>query len=78
MQGPLTLATIQSHLAFEPAGELDLSGVTQIDSAGLSLLLELKRRAQKRGAVLGFTQVTPAVKHLANHFGVSEILGIRS
>lgn len=78
MQGPLTFATVATHLGTEPSGELDLSGVTQIDSAGLSLLLELKRGAQKRGVVLGFTRVTPAIKHLANHFGVSGILGIQS
>ena len=49
MQGPLTLATVLQQLAAcPPEREINLSGVTQLDSAGLSLLLELKRRARAR------------------------------
>ncbi len=82
MQGPLTFSTVPAYLEqaarLSRAGELDLSGVTQMDSAGLSLLLELKRRAQLEGVVLGFTQVPTPVKRLADHFGISGILEIKT
>lgn len=78
MQGPLTFATVPALLDAELSGDQSLAGVTQIDSAGLSLLLELKRRASARGVMLGFTQVPAAVRQLADHFDVSGILGIKA
>ncbi len=41
--------------------QLDLSGVTEMDSAGLQLLLLLKAEAQKRGFVLRLLQHSEAV-----------------
>ena len=52
--------------------EVDLSGVTEIDSAGLQLMLQVKR---SHGWALRFINHSPAVlqildiAHLAAHFG---------
>jgi len=77
IQGPLNFASVPQHLGDEWQGEVSLADITQLDSAGLSLLLEMKRRAKARGVMLGFTQVPLAVQHLAEHFGISGILGLK-
>lgn len=77
MLGPLTFATVSQHLQKDWQGEVSLAGVTQLDSAGLSLMLEMKRRANAQGAMLGFTEVPPAVHRLADHFGISGMLELK-
>lgn len=55
--------------------QLDLSGVTELDSAGLQLLLFLKREANDRQIQLSLTQHSQAVVevfellNLSKHFG---------
>lgn len=56
------------------AGMLDLSKVTRADSAGISLLLELSRRAQKRGVQLRITGANEQIRSLLRFFGLDEIL----
>ncbi len=77
IQGPLTFATVGQYLNTPFEGACDLCGVSKIDSAGLALLLEMKRRAQARGVMLGFVQVPSAIHQLADHFGISGMLGLR-
>lgn len=55
--------------------QLELSGVTEIDSAGLQLLLFLKQEAEQRNIQFSLTQHSQAVVevfellNLGNHFG---------
>lgn len=57
-------------------GALDLSTVTRADSAGLALLLELKRRARRNGATLTLIGAPPQLLGLARFFSVSSLLDL--
>ena len=56
--------------------ELDLSGVTRADSAGLALLLELAREARAAGRELRCTRVPEQLRRLAGFFGVTDVLAL--
>ena len=56
------------------AGELDLQSVRRVDSAGISLLLELQRRAQRAGTSLRLRGASPELKNLGAFFGVDSLL----
>lgn len=56
--------------------ELDLSGVTRVDSAGLALLLELARHARSRGRELRCMHAPEQLRRLADFFGLSSLLGL--
>ena len=69
---------MKSSLAQVPAGgsfEVDLSGVTEMDSAGVQLLIAAKRSTDESGRVLRMAGSSPAVSEvfrtlqLASHFG---------
>jgi anti-anti-sigma factor len=49
------------RLGAAPAFELDLGGVTEIDGAGLQLLVHLQREAQRSGCTLRLLAPSPAV-----------------
>ncbi len=68
---PAVLAQADSLVA---AGVLDLATVTRADSAGVSLLLELSRRAQKRGVQLRITGANEQIRSLLKFFGLDGIL----
>lgn len=74
----LSLRTAVDVLKAAPAltagGVLDLSGVTRADSAGISLLLELTRRA---GGSLKFSGAPQQVVQLARFFGVDSVLSFQ-
>jgi anti-anti-sigma factor len=44
--------------------ELDLSGVTELDTAGVQLLLLARREADHRGGVARITALSPAVQEV--------------
>ena len=67
----VVLAQADSLIA---AGTLDLATVTRADSAGISLLLELSRRAQKRGVQLRITGANEQIRSLLKFFGLDGIL----
>lgn len=52
--------------------EIDLSGVTEIDSAGLQVLIAAKRLADDRGTALTFTGHSPAVLEILD---LTDLLG---
>ncbi len=58
--------------------EIDLSEVTEMDSAGVQLLMSAKRSADESGRALRMAGLSPAVDdvfrtlRLASHFGVSQ------
>jgi len=56
--------------------ELDLSGVTRVDSAGLALLLELARAARAQGRELRCTHAPEQLRRLAEFFGLSPLLAL--
>jgi phospholipid transport system transporter-binding protein len=55
---------------------VDLSGVSEVDSSALSLLLEWQRTARAAGRVIAFTHLPANLKSLADLYGVSELLGV--
>jgi phospholipid transport system transporter-binding protein len=56
--------------------ELDLAGVTRVDSAGLALLLELARLAQARGRTLRCMRAPEQLRRLADFFGLTPLLAL--
>ena len=54
---------------FEGVTLVDLAGVTEVDSSAVSLLLEWRR--QVKGAALRFANLPPALKSLADLYGVA-------
>jgi phospholipid transport system transporter-binding protein len=73
------LVAARASLDQDPAGgpvELDLSGVTRVDSAGLALLLELARHARDRGRELRCTRAPEQLRRLAEFFGISGLLAL--
>jgi len=54
---------------------VDLSGVTEVDSAAVSLLLEWRRQALRAKRTIRFSNIPANLKSLATVYGVSELLG---
>jgi phospholipid transport system transporter-binding protein len=54
--------------------EVDLGGVTDVDSAGLALLLEWLSMARRQGQVVSFAGVPEKLLALARLSGVEEML----
>ncbi len=87
IEGELTIyraaelaAALRAALAEVPAGaafELDLSDVTEMDCAGVQLLIAARRSTDESGRVLHLTGSSPAVAEvfdtlqLASHFGAA-------
>ncbi|HLO96096.1 MAG TPA: STAS domain-containing protein [Burkholderiaceae bacterium] len=55
--------------------ELDLAGVTELDTAGLQLLMMLKREAAARGGVLRLQGHSPAVLEVFELLNVAAFFG---
>lgn len=75
--GPMNIDSVSALLA-QSAGMLeglalvDLSGVTEADSSAISLLLEWRRQA--KSAALHFANLPPALKSLADLYGVADLI----
>ncbi len=80
LSGELSLPTMADWLPridrLATAGSLDLSGVTHADSAGIALLLELRRTAQSRGQNLQFTNAPAQLRQLTDFFGLTSALSL--
>ncbi|MBM3357575.1 MAG: STAS domain-containing protein [Betaproteobacteria bacterium] len=79
--GAITIANVAA-LVNEAGGLLsadditvDLSGVTEVDSAAVSLLLEWRRQALRAKRTIRFSNIPANLKSLATVYGVSELLG---
>ena len=79
--GPLTIANA-AQLAEEGRRMfvaervvVDLEGVTEVDSAGVSLLLEWRRAASSANRQIEFVHLPANLKSLAVLYGVAELLG---
>ena len=90
MEGDLTIyeaaalkTELMAALAESAVLELDLSGVGELDTAGLQLLLLLKNEAQTIGHDVRFVQHSPAIRDvlelcdLATVFGDPIVVGRR-
>ncbi|HVT36463.1 MAG TPA: STAS domain-containing protein [Nevskiaceae bacterium] len=76
--GELSFATARGLLeALGGADSIDLTAISRADSAGISLLLELTRRAQARSRTLTLHNANAQVRSLARFFGVDSLLEFR-
>lgn len=76
--GELSFGTATGLLREHSGSEapvLDLAGVTRVDSAGLALLLELKRESKAPGG-LRFANAPAQLRELAEFFGLSDLLAL--
>jgi phospholipid transport system transporter-binding protein len=78
--GAITYANAGAVLAAAAAlplptsGIVSCGGITAADSAAVSLLLALKRRAAAEGTTLAFVSAPPVLTKLASLYGVEDIL----
>ncbi len=78
LSGELGFATATALLkahAGATAPVLDLSGVTRVDSAGLALLLELKRESKAPGG-LRLENAPTQLRRLSDFFDLSSLLNL--
>jgi phospholipid transport system transporter-binding protein len=81
VRGPLTIADAASlvdegkRLFVAESIVVDLGGVTEVDSAAVSLLLEWQRTARAANRRIEFVNLPENLKSLAALYGVSELLG---
>jgi phospholipid transport system transporter-binding protein len=81
LQGPVTIASVQTLLE-EGARSItaaevmiDLTGVTEVDSTAVSLLLEWRRQAAAASRVIRYVNLPANLVSLAELYGVTDLLG---
>lgn len=81
IEGEMTLDSVPGMVAalddFFVAGaahQVDLSGVGEVDSSAVALLLEWQRQAAGKGCSLRWISVPPSLENLAKLYGVQELL----
>ena len=81
LQGAVTAESVVALLVqgaqrfTAPSVTVDLSGVTEVDSSALSLLLEWRREAARNGREIRFRNLPASMKSLAELYGITELLG---
>jgi phospholipid transport system transporter-binding protein len=81
LKGPVTMANVEALLvdgAKQIEGTrvtVDLSGVTEVDSAALSLLLEWRRQAMQASRTIRYINLPQNLRSLAELYGITELLG---
>ena len=68
-------AELLENLARNQVIELDLSRVTEIDTAGIQLLMLAKRECQKQDKTLRIIAHSPAVHELMDFFNIAGFFG---
>lgn len=82
LAGPVTLANVNAVLdegnrTFKvPSVTVDLSGVTDVDSTAVSVLLEWRRAAARDKREISYANYPDNLKSLIKLYGVSELLAI--
>jgi phospholipid transport system transporter-binding protein len=80
ISGELTFATVpalwRSGLGDIGSGpvELDLAGITRVDSAGIGLLIELTRLVRKQGGDVSLAHAPPQLMTIAAVSGLDAVL----
>ena len=77
MRNVTALLDESDKLFSTPHVRIDLSGVTEVDSAAVSLLLEWQRRARRAGRTVEFENIPENVATLAELYGVRELIGTK-
>lgn len=81
LQGPVNIGNVVTvieearPLLTAPHITVDLSGLTEVDSAAISLLLEWRREAQRENRKIEYANLPDNLKSLAELYGVTELLG---
>lgn len=70
------LASGQSAFSGVPRAAVDLSGITDADSAGLAVLIEWVRAARQSGRRIEFMGLPPRLAELARIGGVADLLPV--
>jgi len=65
---------LSRHLGSRSALDIDLSGVSEIDTAGVQIMLALQREAQRGDKALRWTQHSPAVTRVLDLFNLGGAL----
>ena len=80
IDGPIHMANARAlmnegtALLGPEVSSIDMGGVTEVDSAAVSLLLEWQRQMGKHNSTLHFTNLPESVKSLATLYGVTNLL----
>jgi phospholipid transport system transporter-binding protein len=80
LRGPVTINNVVPLLAqgnglfTAPEVTVDLEGITEVDSAAVSLLLEWRREAGRHGRRIQFVNLPGNLTSLAKLYGVTEML----
>ncbi|HEX8978712.1 MAG TPA: STAS domain-containing protein [Parasulfuritortus sp.] len=80
LEGDLTLAQVVpvmkegEHLLADGVAAFDLSGLGQVDSAALSLLMNWCRTAHTQGRSLDFRNTPESLHSLAKLYGVADLI----
>jgi phospholipid transport system transporter-binding protein len=79
VEGPVTLANVaqlieQSAPLLAQAREVDLGGVTELDSSLLAVLIAWLRDAKGAGRELSFSRLPQDLRTLAQLYGVEQLL----
>lgn len=80
LSGEWTIHSIAQHresvlpLLDMGATEVDVSGITELDSAGLQLLLALQRGLARRGLELRLRPLSSSVREVLNLYGLDATL----
>ena len=80
VSGALTFATVPELWRAGFGGvdggpvQLDLAGITRVDSAGIALLIELIRAVRKRGGNVSLVHAPPQVMAIATVSGLDTVL----
>lgn len=83
IDGPITMENVTtvlsegSDLAACPSPVVDLSGVREVDSSAVSLMLEWSRRARGQGGSVTFSGLPANLCSLLELYGVAELIGAR-
>jgi len=84
LAGPLSFESLPQVLAESDAFEarpslpeklvIDFSGITEVDSSAVALLLEWRRRAHAHGKALVFVNLPANLLALAELYGVTDLI----
>ena len=75
-QASAELARLTPLLQASPQAVLDASGLQELDTAAIALLMACQRQAQAQGRTLRVTGVPPKLVQLAQLYGVVPLLGL--
>ncbi len=75
---PALVANNKNFLSNGSSIDIDLSGVSRADSAGVALLIEWQRQAQKQNKSVCFSNIPSQMLAIARLSGVNELLSLKS